>query len=162
MQSIAETCVRFDAAHLSINLVSEIAVPMFTTLKQSRGREWTTSLQHGLEIYIPGTLEPFTLKWPLFEVLGPKLAVENLSICHREGCLSKALIVTHTCLTSIFVNSFFAFTIVGWFVSTFSFPVPDVVLGLLALDLDLLTPYVVTVHMRCCVSTASKSSTKPW
>ena len=32
MQSIAETCVRFDAAHLSINLVSEIAVPMFTTL----------------------------------------------------------------------------------------------------------------------------------
>ena len=29
MQSIAETCVRFDAAHLSINLVSEIAVPMF-------------------------------------------------------------------------------------------------------------------------------------
>ena len=35
MQSIAETCVRFDAAHLSINLVSEIAVPMFPTL--SRG-----------------------------------------------------------------------------------------------------------------------------
>ena len=33
MQSIAETCVRFDAAHLSINLVSEIAVPMFTTLR---------------------------------------------------------------------------------------------------------------------------------
>ena len=32
MQSIAETCVRSDAAHLSINLVSEIAVPMFTTL----------------------------------------------------------------------------------------------------------------------------------
>ena len=32
MQSIAETCVRFDAAHLSINLVSEIAVPMFPTL----------------------------------------------------------------------------------------------------------------------------------
>ena len=32
MQSIAETCVRFDAAHLSINLVSEISVPMFTTL----------------------------------------------------------------------------------------------------------------------------------
>ena len=32
MQSIAETCVCFDAAHLSINLVSEIAVPMFTTL----------------------------------------------------------------------------------------------------------------------------------
>ena len=32
MQSIAETCVRFDAAHLSINLVSEFAVPMFTTL----------------------------------------------------------------------------------------------------------------------------------
>ena len=29
MQSIAETCVRFDAAHLSINLVSEIAEPMF-------------------------------------------------------------------------------------------------------------------------------------
>ena len=25
MQTIAETCVRFDAAHLSINLVSEIA-----------------------------------------------------------------------------------------------------------------------------------------
>ena len=34
MQSIAETCVRFDAAHSSINLVSEIAVPMFPTLKQ--------------------------------------------------------------------------------------------------------------------------------
>ena len=34
MQSIAETCVRFDAAHLSINLVSEIVVPMFTTLTQ--------------------------------------------------------------------------------------------------------------------------------
>ena len=33
MQSIAETCVRFDAAHLSINLVLEIAVPMFPTLK---------------------------------------------------------------------------------------------------------------------------------
>ena len=32
MQSIAETCVHFDAAHLSINLVSEIAVPMFPTL----------------------------------------------------------------------------------------------------------------------------------
>ena len=32
MQTIAETCVRFDAAHLSINLVSEIAVPMFPTL----------------------------------------------------------------------------------------------------------------------------------
>ena len=32
MQSIAETCVRFDAAHLSINLVSEIAEPMFPTL----------------------------------------------------------------------------------------------------------------------------------
>ena len=32
MQSIAETCVRFDAAHLSINLVSEITVPMFPTL----------------------------------------------------------------------------------------------------------------------------------
>ena len=32
MQSIAETCVRFDAAHLSINLVLEIAVPMFPTL----------------------------------------------------------------------------------------------------------------------------------
>ena len=32
MQSIAETCVRFDAVHLSINLVSEIAVPMFPTL----------------------------------------------------------------------------------------------------------------------------------
>ena len=32
MQSIAETCVRFDAAHLSINFVSEIAVPMFATL----------------------------------------------------------------------------------------------------------------------------------
>ena len=32
MQSIAETCVRFDVAHLSINLVSEIALPMFPTL----------------------------------------------------------------------------------------------------------------------------------
>ena len=32
MQSIAEICVSFDAAHLSINLVSEIAVPMFPTL----------------------------------------------------------------------------------------------------------------------------------
>ena len=35
MQSIAETCVRFDAAHLSINLVSEIALPMFPTLTAS-------------------------------------------------------------------------------------------------------------------------------
>ena len=34
MQSIAETCVRFDAAHLSINLVSEIALPMFPTLRK--------------------------------------------------------------------------------------------------------------------------------
>ena len=33
MQSIAETCVRFDAAHLSMNLVSEIALPMFPTLR---------------------------------------------------------------------------------------------------------------------------------
>ena len=32
MQSIAETCVHFDAAHLSINLVSEIALLMFLTL----------------------------------------------------------------------------------------------------------------------------------
>ena len=32
MQSIAETCVPFDAAHLSIYLVSEIAVPVFRTL----------------------------------------------------------------------------------------------------------------------------------
>ena len=42
MQSIAETCVRFDAAHLSINLVSEIAVPMFTTLINSLSRINTT------------------------------------------------------------------------------------------------------------------------
>ena len=35
MQTIAETCVCFDAAHLSINLVSEMAVhvPMFATLR---------------------------------------------------------------------------------------------------------------------------------
>ena len=32
MQTIADACVRFDVAHLSINLVSEIAVPMFPTL----------------------------------------------------------------------------------------------------------------------------------
>ena len=32
MQTIAETCVCFDAAHLSISLVLEIAVPMFPTL----------------------------------------------------------------------------------------------------------------------------------
>ena len=32
MQTIAETCVCFDAVHLSINLVSEIAAPMFPTL----------------------------------------------------------------------------------------------------------------------------------
>ena len=32
MQTIAKTCVRFESAHLSINLVSEIAVPMFPTL----------------------------------------------------------------------------------------------------------------------------------
>ena len=38
MQSIAETCVRFDAAHLSINLVSEIAVPMFTTLIDTQNK----------------------------------------------------------------------------------------------------------------------------
>ena len=35
MQTIAETCVRFDAAHLSIKLVSEIAVTMFPTLSLS-------------------------------------------------------------------------------------------------------------------------------
>ena len=34
MQTIAETCVRFESAHLSINLVSEIAVPMFPSLKK--------------------------------------------------------------------------------------------------------------------------------
>ena len=34
MQTIAETYVCFDAAHLSINLVSEIAVPMFPTIKR--------------------------------------------------------------------------------------------------------------------------------
>ena len=38
MQSIAETCVRFDAAHLFINLVSEIAVPMFATLKSTESK----------------------------------------------------------------------------------------------------------------------------
>ena len=32
MQTIAETCVCFDAAHLSINLISEIGVAMFPTL----------------------------------------------------------------------------------------------------------------------------------
>ena len=42
MQSIAESCVRFDAAHLSINLVSEIAVPMFTTLNDGRFRHFNT------------------------------------------------------------------------------------------------------------------------
>ena len=44
MQSIAETCVRFDAAHLSINLVSEIAVPMFTTLIGTSGKLATYKL----------------------------------------------------------------------------------------------------------------------
>ena len=44
MQSIAETCVRFDAAHLSINLVSEIAVPMFPTLNNL----WWNSALHCL------------------------------------------------------------------------------------------------------------------
>ena len=43
MQSVAETCVRFDAAHLSINLVSEMAVPMFTTLR--RNTLWCASLK---------------------------------------------------------------------------------------------------------------------
>ena len=38
MQSIAETCVCFDAAHLSINLVSEISVPKFPTLIHLRVR----------------------------------------------------------------------------------------------------------------------------
>ena len=48
MQSIAETCVRFDAAHLSINLVSEIAVPMFPTLITLEG--FTTMVANeGLE-----------------------------------------------------------------------------------------------------------------
>jgi len=50
----------------------------------------------------------------------------------------------------------------GLLALSFSFPVPDVVQVLLALALDLLTPYVVRVHMRCSDSTASKSSTKPW
>ena len=44
MQSIAETCVRFDAAHLSINLVSEIDLPMFPTLNIH------------LTVYIPRTV----------------------------------------------------------------------------------------------------------
>ena len=38
MQNIAETFVRFDAAHLSINLVSEIAAPMFPTLMYTHRR----------------------------------------------------------------------------------------------------------------------------
>ena len=44
MQSIAETCVRFDAAHLSINLVSEIAVPMFPTLSYVLINYWVAKV----------------------------------------------------------------------------------------------------------------------
>ena len=50
MQSIAETCVRFDVAHLSINLVSEIAVPMFTFTVTDKGNgpaAW--NFQEGVE-----------------------------------------------------------------------------------------------------------------
>jgi len=52
-----------------------------------------------------------------------------------------------TCLTSIF-SDHFLLHLPCWVLS-FSFPVPDVVLVLLALALNILTPYVVTVHMRC-------------
>ena len=54
MQSIAETCVRFDAAHLSINLVSEIAVPMFPTLNENELEALTT--EEGSEFHTQTTL----------------------------------------------------------------------------------------------------------
>ena len=47
MQSIAETCVRFDAAHLSINLVLEIAVPMFPTLRHT---SFSISSDHSIDL----------------------------------------------------------------------------------------------------------------
>ena len=66
MQSIAETCVRFDAAHLSINLVSEIAVPMFTTLRE----RWYRRHAHQATIVGPDSLCGNRNFWEAFG--GPK------------------------------------------------------------------------------------------
>ena len=63
MQSIAETCVRFDAAHLSINLVSEIAVPMFTTLRCCCLIAVHVSLHFGLRMRNWRTRDLIASKW---------------------------------------------------------------------------------------------------
>ena len=47
MQSIAETCVRFDAAHLSINLVSEIALPYLKHVHRSENMLTGVSFRRG-------------------------------------------------------------------------------------------------------------------
>ena len=68
MQSIAETCVRFDAAHLSINLVSEIAVPMFTTLRSLL-----------LAIWLQNFNSEFIQK--IFSALGKVTQVYSVYVC---------------------------------------------------------------------------------
>ena len=76
MRTIAETCVRFDAAHLSINLVSEIVVPMFTTLLR---------YQIPFIVWIPLTSGPRRLKvWDSLLSLDPKYG-SNYS--HVTSCL---------------------------------------------------------------------------
>ena len=52
MQSSAETCVRFDAAHLSINLVSEIALPMFPTLIEAQTHNYVNRYRTQLITFI--------------------------------------------------------------------------------------------------------------
>ena len=103
--------------------------------------------------YLVGALEPetFTLKWPLFEVLGLSKMYIFSTLCFmpvEPGHLNnRSGIHIDTCLTNIFINHFFlfAFTLLGGLLAlSFPFPVPDVVLVLLAMALDLLTPYVVT------------------
>ena len=54
MQSIAETCVRFDAAHLSINLVSEIDrgthVSYLNRINMQKQLACTDSINHAVNL----------------------------------------------------------------------------------------------------------------
>ena len=92
MQSIAETCVRFDAAHLSINLVSEIAVPMFTTL--------TPPILHVDEAYlgiqrIIGTLRR---KWDEYNRFLKKHCTDTLhfNLLILVFCISILVLLVHS------------------------------------------------------------------
>ena len=84
MQTIAETCVRFDAAHLSINLVSEIAVPMFTTLKpvsllsltlQKGGADIVTSIENTLKSVkaLKSLSDLAPIEWPTVKLVNGRL-----------------------------------------------------------------------------------------